>query len=340
MGGLATLGIGVIGAGANTRAKHIPLLKQIPGVDIRVVCNRSRESGETVAAAHGIPEVVTDWHEVINHPAVDAIVIGTWPYLHAPITVAALAAGKHVLCEARMAMNAAEARQMLDASRARPELIAQIVPSPFTLPWDRTIRRLLLECELGKLLHVDVFANCGSFFDPNRSFTWRDDRDLSGLNTMMLGIYYEAMARWTGHARSVRAHARFHAQQRRDADGVQHECRIPDHLDVFGDLECGAGYHIRCSQVTGDCPTPNDFLLYGSKATLRLDLTRGGLFLKTPQQPETPVTVPDREAGSWRVEEEFINAIRGLEPVRHTTLTEGLRYMEFTEAVARDAGFL
>ena len=50
--------------------------------------------------------------QVVTAADVDAVVIGTWPYMHKDITVAALAAGKHVLTEARMAMNAAEVRQL------------------------------------------------------------------------------------------------------------------------------------------------------------------------------------------------------------------------------------
>lgn len=332
--------IGIVGAGANTREKHIPLLQAIPGVELVQVCNRSEESSRRAAEAFGIPQTAARWEDLVANPDLDAVVIGTWPYLHAPITLAALAAGKHVLCEARMAMNAAEARRMFDASRARPELVAMIVPSPFTLPWDNTLRRLLREKAIGTLLHADVFANSGGFFQPDRPMTWRDDRALSGLNTQMLGIYYEAVVRWTGHARlPVQATARIHGQTRRDAGGGLQTVRIPDHLDVIGSFESGATFHFRCSQITGACPTPNDILLYGSEGTLRLDLSRSELRLLHPDGREETVSVPDHERGAWRVEEEFIRAIRGLEAVSHTPFSEGVRYMEFTEAVARAAGY-
>ncbi|GIX06766.1 MAG: hypothetical protein KatS3mg115_1169 [Candidatus Poribacteria bacterium] len=94
---MKTVRIGIIGAGANTRNRHIPELLAIPDVKIVVVCNRTRESGERVAAQFEIPEVETDWRAVVEREDLDAIVVGTWPYLHAPITIAALEAGKHVL---------------------------------------------------------------------------------------------------------------------------------------------------------------------------------------------------------------------------------------------------
>src|SRR3989454_7962268 len=71
--------------------------------------------------------------ELVEMDDTNAICIGTWPYLHAPVTIAALARGKHVLCEARMAMNAAEAH-------ARSEEHTSELQSPCNL-----VCRLLLE---------------------------------------------------------------------------------------------------------------------------------------------------------------------------------------------------
>src|SRR4029077_20660285 len=118
-----TIRIGVVGAGGNTKLHHIPKLKKISGVEIKSVANRTRASSEKVAQEFGIERVHDTWEEVVNDPGVDVVSIGTWPYMHCTVTLAALAAGKHVLPEARLAMNAAEARQMLAASRAKPHLV-------------------------------------------------------------------------------------------------------------------------------------------------------------------------------------------------------------------------
>lgn len=111
-----TLRIGIVGAGGNTQLRHIPGFMAIDGVEITAVCNRSRQSSQRVADKFGIPHVHEDWKELVHSDQVDAVLIGTWPNMHCPITIEALAAGKHVLTEARMAMNLDEARRMHEAA--------------------------------------------------------------------------------------------------------------------------------------------------------------------------------------------------------------------------------
>src|SRR5437764_6144139 len=113
------LRVGLVGAGGNTRLRHIPGLRAVPGVEIVAVCNRRPESTAAAAREFGIARTFEHWQQLATDPDIDAVVIGTWPYLHCPITLAALAAGKHVLTEARLAMNAAEARRMLAAAREK-----------------------------------------------------------------------------------------------------------------------------------------------------------------------------------------------------------------------------
>ena len=141
--------VGIIGAGSNTRLRHIPGLGAIDGVEILGVVNRRPESTRRVQEEFGIPKGYAHWTEAIEDPGTNAIVVGTWPSLHASATIAALKAGKHVMCEARMAMNAEEARQMLLVARSKPKLVAQVVPFGKTFPVDQTIRRMM-DATLGK----------------------------------------------------------------------------------------------------------------------------------------------------------------------------------------------
>ncbi len=327
-----TIRVGIIGAGGNTRSRHIPGLQTIDGVEIIGVCNRSQESSQRVADEFGIPKTYSNWQDAIADPDTNAIVIGTWPYMHCRATVAALEADKHVMCEARMAMNAREAHIMRAVSRQKTHLIAQIVPSPMTLRVDNTIKRLIADGYIGDVLAIEARAG-GAFLDSEASLQWRQDFDLSGLNIMSMGIWYEALIRWVGEATRIMAMGKTFVKMRPDADGVMRSVRIPEHIDVVGDLACGAQLHIQVSNVAGLAGAPEVYV-FGSNGTLRFSGNR----LYSGQKGDTElneIDIPEAEAGAWRVEEEFVNAIRGEEVITHTDFETGVKYMEFTEAVTR-----
>jgi predicted dehydrogenase len=334
-----TIRIGFVGAGANCRRHHIPKLKAQPGVDIVVVANRSKESGERVAKEFGIPRVASDWREVVSAPDVDAICIGTWPYMHCELTTAALDAGKHVLCEARMAMNAAEGRRMLEASRKRPNLIAQLVPGPPSLELDPTVKRLVAEGYVGNVLAVEVHATQQArFADVGEGLHWRQDVRLSGNNVLNMGIWYETMMRWVGPAKSVMAMTTIAVPRRKEANGAWHEVQVPDHVDILARLASGDGVaHLRFSALTAFAPGPEAWI-YGSEGTLRIEPEAKRLSgARRGDKALAEITIPSEQRIGWRVEEEFIGAIRGREKIGLTTFEDGVRYMEFTDAVAKSA---
>jgi predicted dehydrogenase len=333
------LRIGVVGAGANTRERHIPGLRACPGVEIAAVVNRSRASSERVARELGIPRVGADWRELVASPEIDAICIGTWPYLHAEVTIAALAAGKHVLCEARMAMNAAEAEAMqaalVAARRHGPELVGQIVPSPFTLPYDRTVRRLLDTGALGRLQAVKLAHTHGGLLDPRKPITWRQQAELSGVNTLTLGIYYEVLLRWLDEDVTVAsAVAETWTPQRPDDTGRLVSVTVPDRVSIRGRCAGGAEFSAEFSGIETAEPR-NEIMLTGAKAILRLDLTAGALWLQEPNGAARRLEPAAADRDEWRVEADFVASIRRGVPVRLTDFDTGVRYMRFTEAAWR-----
>ena len=332
-----TIRVGIVGAGANTRLRHIPGLRAIENVEIVSVANRSRESGERVAKEFGIPNVYDHWLELVEADDTDAICIGTWPYLHCPVTLAALENEKHVLCEARMAMNAAEAHAMLEEARQHPHLVTQVVPAPHTLAVDDTIQKLIAHGYLGEVLAVELRGLQSAFVDREELLHWRHDTDLSGFNTLTMGIWYEAMMRWVGPASRVMAMTKVCVPQRKDTSGLLRTVTVPDHVDVTANLACGAIAHLRFSTVTGLAPA-NEAWLFGTEGTLRLDTSTLELYGGRRRDKKLQkIVIPQEEQGRWRVEEEFIGAIRGKEKVTRTSFEDGARYMEFTEAVIRSA---
>jgi predicted dehydrogenase len=151
---------------------------------------------------------------------------------------------------------------------------------------------------------------------------------------MRLGIWYEAVMRWVGEATSVMAMGKTFVKRRLDTEEKrQRAVLIPEHVDVIADMACGAQAHFCSTRVAGHAG-PSGCRLYGSDGTLRFEEGRlsGG---RRDDAQLTEIAIPTTEEGRWRVEEAFVNAIRGLEPVRLTTFEDGVRYMEFTEAVYR-----
>ena len=330
--------VGIVGAGNNTRLKHIPGLRAVDGVEIVSVCNRSRESGERVAGEFEIPKVYENWLDLVEADDTDAICIGTWPYMHSTMTLAALENNKHVLCEARMAADAQEAHAMLAAAREKPHLVAQVVPSPLTFKVDRTIQDHVASGYLGDVLAIDVRATDNIFVDTESPFHWRQSRELSGYNILTMGIWYEALMRWVGPASRVMAMTKLCVWSRRDEHGDPRSVTVPDHVDILCEMACGAQAHMRFSSVTGLAPG-SEVWLFGSDGTLRLEgppsLTLYGGRRGDGQLAEIPIP-PEKQDG-WRVEEEFVNAIRGKEIVTRTPFEVGVHYMEFTDAVTRSA---
>ena len=328
--------IGLIGAGKNTRDRHIPGFQKVEGVEIAAVANRSAESGRRVADQFNIPQVYDDWRELLEDETIDAVCIGTWPYMHRTLTVAALEKGKHVLCEARMAVNAAEAHDMLNASQANPSLVTQIVPSPLTFPVDNAITGLINDGYLGDLLAVEIQVLGPDFVDHSGPMHWRHNRDLSGYNILSMGIWYEAMIRWIGRATRVMAMTQVNVPHRQDEAGNRVNITIPDHVDVISLLANGAQAHMRFSAVAG-LSRGNEVWLYGSEGTLHLDQQLKLWGGKRGDVRLSEIDNPPGQQYAWRVEEEFIGAIRCQESITRTPFDAGVHYMEWTEAVTRSA---
>ncbi len=336
---MTPLRIGIIGAGANTRSKHIPGFQAIDGVEVVTIANRTHESSQKVADEFGVPRIAKDWKHVIDDREVDAVCIGTWPYLHAEATIAALSAGKHVLTEARMAMNLDEAKDMLAAADAKPELVAQIVPAPFTLEYDTVIQRLLKE-ELGGLRFVRMVHMGGAGLDPAAPLTWRQRKDLSGHNIMTMGILFETVQRWLGQGVDVdwvKADAQIIIDERPTASGEGHApVTIPDLLCFFGRYNNGAQLLGDFSILAGGAPIWH-IRVECQRGSLLFDIASGKLLRGGPAGGAWAEVMPEPGAVGWNVEQDFVDSIRNGKPVTLTSFADGVRYMRFTDMVWKSA---
>ena len=334
---MTTIRIGLIGAGANMRKRHLPGFQGIDGVEVVCVANRTTESAEKVAAEYGVANVHAHWTDVAGDPDIDAVCIGTWPNLHAPATCAALRAGKHVLCEARMADSVASAQEMLAVSQ-RCDRVAMLVPSPFGLKGDRVMRELVAGGFLGDVREIYVRGLSASMADPSAPLHWRQRADLSGLNILVLGILNETVQRWFGRTESVAAQTALFTPRRVDAEtGDWRDVDIPDSVAVLARMATGAQcvYHVSGHARHGGGPSIE---AYGSAGTVVYDLANDVIMAaKSGDDGLRPLPIPAEKAGGWRVEEDFIASIRESRPVTLTNFADGLKYMRFTAAVRQSA---
>ena len=328
--------VGIIGAGGIVTAVHVPGLRRQPNVELVSVANRSLESSRRAADELGIPGAHANWEELLAAGGLDAVLIGTWPYMHRTITLAALDAGLHVLCQARMANDTAEAREMLAASQRHPNQVCQLVPTSGSYRIDRALQRLLTERYVGDVLSVEVEMLQRGFADFDAELDWRHDPEFSGVNTLNLGGTYESMMRWLGPGNRVMAMTRVQIPTRRDEQGQRRSTTIPDHVEVLYELANGAPVHMKFSETTG-LSRGNEIWMFGSEGTIFVDNEQRIFTGRRGERELVELPNPREQQAVHRVEEEFINAIRGRERVSMNTFEIGVRYMEWTEAVHRSA---
>ena len=328
--------LGIIGAGENVRDVMIPAFRKIPECQLVAVANTSLASSQRVATQFNIPKPYPHWKALLDDKDIDAVCIGTWPYMHQTLTLASLEKGKHVLCQARMANNAQEAREMLAASLRHPDLVCQLVPTSGSYRVDNLLRKLLAEGFVGELLSVEIQRVGRGFADFSGELDWRHSQEFSGVNIMTVGATYEATMRWLGRGTRVMAMAKVHVPYRRAANGQRAPVTLPDHADVLYELASGAQVHMRFSETTG-LSNGNQTWIHGTEGTIHIDErqnVRGG---KRGETELREVPNPPEGQAVARVEAEFIRAIRGLEPVTMNTFEIGAHYMEWTEAIHRSA---
>lgn len=332
--------VGVIGAGANTRARHLPGLQGISGVEVGGVVNRTPESGRAVAEEFSIPRVYESARELLADPDIDAVVIGTWPNTHCELACAALRAGKHVLTEARMARNLAEARAMLAVAREHSELVAQVVPSPFGLTCGPAVHHLIQNHFLGDLREVVVLGANDQFWDYSKPLHWRQDAEISGNNILTLGILQETLLRWAPQVVQVYAMTElFEPTRPLPEESRFAAATVPDSVQILAELQGGARaiYHFSGVVLFGP---GTQIHLYGSRGTIKVHFVNGEerVFVGRAEDTQlSPLDIPAEELGKWQVEEDFIAAVRGERKVGLNDFATAVRYMEFLEAVARSA---
>lgn len=170
--------IGIIGTGWGTRVQ-VPAFR---AAGLPITALAARDAQKTAQQAHNlaIPFHTTDWRDLTGHPDVQVVSIVTPPNTHKEIALAALEAGKHVLCEKPMALNAGATLDMATAAQRHTAQFALIDHELRFLPSLQLAQQQVHSGALGALRHVETTVTGGGRADPNRAWNWWSDASQGG----------------------------------------------------------------------------------------------------------------------------------------------------------------
>lgn len=168
--------VAVVGAGA-IGLSHIEGFQKHPQARVLAIAETHLERARAAAARYGVPETTADYAELLKRPDIDAISIALPTNLHAPATLAALAAGKHVLLEKPMATNAEDGARMVELARAQG-LHLMVGQNQRFAPAAQAVRQLVTAGRLGEVYHAKATWMRRSGIP--RIGSWFTQRSLSG----------------------------------------------------------------------------------------------------------------------------------------------------------------
>jgi predicted dehydrogenase len=198
----STRKVGIIGVGFGAQV-HVPGFRS-EGWEVAAICSRNREKAQKAAADAHIPDAYTDAMDLIRRDDLDAVSIITPPGAHHALTIAALKAGKQVLCEKPFALDARQAREMVDAAE-QSRRTAMIAHEFRHTPQRAYIKQLLSENYIGtfRLCTIELFLDRYVTAQP-RPFTWMAcNADGGGLLGALGSHYIDGLRDWFGEVSAV-----------------------------------------------------------------------------------------------------------------------------------------
>jgi predicted dehydrogenase len=211
------IGIGLIGTGF-ARLAQAPAFQLCDGAQLVAVCSAHHENAVRVASEFKIEHACETYEQLIAIEDVDLVVVSVPPVLHHSIALAALTAGKHVICEKPMAMNAAEAAEMVVHAAQYPNQLAIIDHELRFNPTWRRMKELVDGGFLGDLYHVNITIASGFRHSAQRPWNWWSQEAAGGGLLGALGSHAIDALRWMfGEIESVSATVETLIPERRDA---------------------------------------------------------------------------------------------------------------------------
>ena len=254
---------------------------------LKVACGQDEKGTREFADKWGWQETQTDWRKVVERPDVDIIDICTPTYLHKDIAIAAAQNGKQLFCEKPMALNYAEAREMLEAVE-KAGVLHYLNHNYRRTPAIAFARQLIEEGKIGQIFHWRGTYLQDWITDPNFPLTWHLQKKFAGAGAHYdLNSHSVDLARYlVGEVRAVTAIMKqFYAQRPLPSAGAgtfkagttsaeMGDQTVDDAAFMVAEFENGALGTFEASRFASGRKNYNYFEIYGSKGSLAFDLER------------------------------------------------------------------
>ena len=324
------LRVGLLGLGAIAQVVHLPVLHSLEGVTLTGVCDVDHSKATAIASRFGIPRVYRTDDEVFNDPEVDAVIICTPSYLHHTQVTAALEAGKHVLVEKPLAIDASDASSVLKVAERTGKVLMFAMNNRYR-PDIQALKPFAKGGELG-----NVFLVRGAWLNRKVRVvrpTWRHRKETAGGGAMMdLGVQTLDLAMWFldfPQARSVFAHMHY------PGEGME----VEDTVAIVVRLDTGSALSLSLSWSLVAERDRHYMRLLGTRGSGSIQPLAVYKEIEHGMLDVTPQVPPGREnmyTASYREElTDFIETALGSRP--YTPPAEQVQLMRIVAAAYRSA---
>lgn len=314
------VGVGIIGTGFARRVQ-IPSFLACENAFIASVASGKLANAESTAREFGVEHFTDDWRETVAREDVDLICITTPPDTHFEMTLAAIEAGKHVLCEKPMAMSVAEAREMTEKAKSK-NVLALIDHELRFLDGRRRAFEMLRAGEIGEIRHAKANFRAPHRGDGATPWNWWSDKKSGGGALGAIGSHIIDSLNWFLGAEiaEVFCQLQTHIKERQTANGETRAVTTDDEANMIvrfadSDLTSDATGNVSIS-MTEYPKYQNRMEFFGTTGAIRVE-ARGELFVG--------------KAGSDDWTEIEVNLGKNVEGVGDTGFARG--FMNFAPAI-------
>lgn len=343
--------IGVIGA-SFARQAYLPAFAHVEGAEVIAVASARLASARAAAEAFGVVNAYDDWRQMLDRHQFDLVCIATPTIAHAPMTLAALEAGAHVLCEKPTALDAGQAKAMLDRARALGRCHMIDHELRFN-PNRRRVKQLIESGAIGRVRHVAIVNVVAGWGDPasRPKDDWLSRADQGGGRLGANGSHQVDLLRWwLGEVAAVSGELRTLVPDRRDkATGEPWTATADDFCQFTLELASGAVASVLINGAARHA-LGNRVEIVGSDGTIRLDGDTESLQLGRANEPFQDITEPNPWAalpgigpGVWNAGvvpllQALCAAIgEGRQPAEGASFEDGWRNQRVLDAVRRSS---